>query len=109
MPAAPAYFFSSFPRNRRAVRGNSSIGQDELMLGKPIAGLAGWRLVDMSQRPPVEKPGSHQVGEAQREQARSAVAGGDAQQQIGDHCGDNLQPDGVFAATEKAADFEGAV
>ena len=41
---------------------------------------------------------------AQGEQARPAVAGGNAQ--VGDHRGKNLQANGVFGTAEKASDFE---
>jgi hypothetical protein len=42
------------------------------------AGLIGRRLFEAGDGAAFEQPGSHQVGEAQREQTRSAVAGGES-------------------------------
>ena len=54
-----------------------------------------WRLVNGGHGAAFEQARSNQVGKTQGEQARPAVAGGDAQQQVGDHGGKNLQANGV--------------
>jgi hypothetical protein len=66
----------------------------------------GGGLVNASHRAAFEQACSHQVGKAESEQAGSAVASGNAQEQVGDQGGENLQTNGVFGTTEKAADFE---
>src|SRR6202035_1503386 len=48
----------------------------------------------------------HQIGKAQGRQGQSAVARGDAQQQVGDQGGEDLGADGVFGTAEEGADFE---
>jgi hypothetical protein len=66
----------------------------------------GGGIVNASHRAVFEQACSYQVGKAESEQAGSAVASGNAQEQVGDHGGENLQTNGVFGTTEKAADFE---
>ena len=71
------------------------------------SGLRGWwGLVEAGDGSVFKQTGAHQVCKAQCEQLRAAVARGDAQQQISDHRGEDLQANGVFGTTEKGADFE---
>ena len=60
----------------------------------------------MSQGSAFEQAASHQMGKAQGEERRAAGLRGDAQQQIGDHRGKDLEANGVFGAAEEGADLE---
>src|SRR5271156_6614709 len=93
-----------FPLARRAVRGKLSIGKIELVVGRRT--WSRWGQVDGGHGSTFEQACSHQVGKAQRQQARPALARGNAQKQVGDHGGENLQANGVFGTAKKASDFE---
>src|SRR5690242_19296743 len=94
------------PAFAQGCPGKLGISQSELVLniGRRLRGW--WRLVEVGNGSMFEQTRAHEVCEAQGEQVRAAVARGDAQQQIGDHCGQDLQADGVFGTAEKGADFE---
>src|SRR5712691_8594426 len=53
-----------------------------------------------------EQASADEFGEADGRHLETAVSGGDAQQQIGDHGGQQLQSDGVWIAAEEGRDLE---
>ncbi len=53
-----------------------------------------------------EQASADEFGEADGRHLETAVSGGDAQQQIGDHGGQQLQADGVGVAAEEGPDLE---
>src|ERR1700730_16057210 len=53
-----------------------------------------------------EQTRTDKFGEADGGHLEEAVSGGDAQQQIGDHGGEELQPDGVWVVAEEGPDLE---
>src|SRR5260370_3871287 len=107
MPMNPGPTFPpSFPRKRQGCTGKSDISQSELVLNIERGLQGGWGFVEVGDGSVFEQTSAHQVCKAQCEQAGAAVARGDAQQQIGDHRGKDLQANGVFGTTEKGADFE---
>src|ERR1700756_5036349 len=105
-PGATAASLPWIPAFAQGCPGKSSIGETELVLDVGMGRGGIWGLVNDGHRSAFEQARSNQVGKAQGEQARPTVAGGDAQQQIGDHGGKNLQANSVFGTAEKASDFE---
>src|SRR6185437_14041082 len=102
-PLAPG-----FPLSRRAVRGKLGISKLQLV-GGAGAGLGGvdiGRALDVGDRLACEEAGRDEVGETDCRQGNAAIAGGDAQQEIGDHGGDDLEADGVWRAAEELAQLE---
>ena len=101
----PLLVNSSSPRKRQGCPGRSGISESELVLsiGRGRRGAAACQVGDGSV---FEQPGAHQVCRAQCEQLRAAVARGEAQQQISDHRGQDLQANSVFGTAEKGADLE---
>src|SRR5258708_6145779 len=63
-------------------------------------------LVDVGDGSSGEQAGADEFGEADGGHLEEAVSGGAAQQQIGDHGGEELQSDGVWAAAEEGPDLE---
>src|SRR5215471_3294419 len=91
------------PSVEQGCPGKSAVCEVELVVVSIGIGRM-WRgLIDLSQWSAFEQSGSHQVGKAQSEQRRAAVARGDAQQQIGDHRGVEPQANGVFGTAEEGA------
>src|SRR5262249_46363478 len=66
----------------------------------------GWWLVDISDRLSHEEPLRDEFGKAQRQHGHAVEARGKAQEQIGNHAGDDLEADGVLIRTEELADVE---
>src|SRR6266849_8517181 len=97
------------PRKRRAVRGNSSIAETQLIFGV-LALWAAWvdgrGFVDGAEVAALEEAQSDQIGEAQDRDLDAMAAGGDAQQRVGDHRGKDLEADRVVVVAEEAADVE---
>src|SRR6266478_6330294 len=100
---------SPSPVLRRAVRGNSSIAEAQLIFGV-LALRAAWvdgrGFVDGAEVAALEEAESDQIGEAQDRDLDAMAAGGEAQQRVGDHRGKDLEADGVVVVAEKAADVE---
>jgi SAM domain (Sterile alpha motif) len=99
----------SLPRVRRAVQGNSSIAETQLIFGVLAwwaARVDGRGFVDGGEVAALEEAQSDQIGEAQDRDLDAVAAGGDAQQRIGDHRGKDLEADRVVVVAEEAADVE---
>jgi hypothetical protein len=97
------------PDLSRAVRGKLRIAEGHLVWGEfgfSRAWVDGRRLVDFGDWPSHEQALANEFGEAQGRHFDAVDAGGDAQQQVGDHGGDDLQSDGVFVAADELADIE---
>src|SRR5437016_9656694 len=88
------------PAFAQGCPGKSGISESELILniGRGLRGR--WGLVEVGYGSVFEQAGAHEVCKAQSEQARAAVAGGDAQQQISNHGSKDLQTNGVFGTAE---------
>ena len=71
-----------------------------------FGGVDVWRPVDFGEGLSREEAAGDEVGEADCRDGNAALAGGDAQQKIGDHGGDHLEADGILRATEEPAQFE---
>src|SRR5437879_9067072 len=93
----------------RAVRGKSGIAEPQLVGGELWFALT-WidrrRLVDCGDRPSREQELRDEFGEAQYRYFHAVHARRDAQQQIGDHRGEDLQADSVVVGTEEFTDIE---
>src|SRR6267154_4082549 len=63
-------------------------------------------LVDVSDGSSGEQASADEFGEADGGHLEEAVSGGDAQQEVGNHGGQQLQSDGVGVATEEGRDLE---
>src|SRR6185437_221831 len=105
-----AWFVSTsvVPAKAQGCPGKLGIGKLELA-GRAGAGFGGvdiWRALDLGERLSHEEAGGDQVGETDCRQGNAAIAGGDAQQEIGDHAGDDLEADGVWRAAEEFAQLE---
>src|SRR5260221_8635061 len=88
---------------------SSSIGECQLIRGVLWPGFGGidvWGLVDVGDGSAGEQAQGDEFGEADRRYFEPVVASGDAQQQIGDHGGGELQSDGVGAVAEELSDLE---
>src|SRR5947209_19577540 len=86
------------PAPRRAVRGNSSIGEAQLVFGVlalRTAWVDGRGFVDGAKLAAFEEAQGDQIGKAQDRDLDAVAAGGDAQQGVGDHRGKDLEADGV--------------
>src|SRR6185437_16991323 len=94
--AERAETLSSSPRKRRAVRGKLRIGEGKLVRVGSTGCRWVWRFVDGGDRDALGDTVTHEIGEANGRQRRATGRGCDAQEQIGDHGGVNLQADGVF-------------
>src|SRR5712671_5178441 len=106
-PASPRSAPS--PAVRRAVRGNSSIGEAELIWGGSVSSGAwvdGWWLFNGADLAAVEQALSDEVGKSEDWNRDAVGALGDPQQRIGDHCGEELQPDCIIIVSEELADLE---
>src|SRR5262245_19039394 len=102
--SSPLSLLSS-PRRRRVVRGKSGIAEFQLVAGDVELSLAwvdGWRLVDFSERTTQEQTLTDELGEAERGDGKSMQAGGDAQQEITNHGGEELQRDCIFVFAERS-------
>src|ERR1700733_12402819 len=91
MPGFARSIRASFPLSRRGVRGKLSIGEVELILVVALRSWDGGGVADFGDGAAFEELRAYQIGEAQGRQVGSAALGGDAQQEIGDHRGDDLQ------------------
>src|ERR1044071_8956275 len=94
---------------RRGVRGSLSIVEGDLV--RALAG--GWPcrvgligLVDVGQGDAGEEAGGDEFGEADGRYLEAALAGSDAKQQIGNHCGQELETDGVLVLAKEGSDLE---
>ena len=100
---------SGAPGARRAVRRKSGIAEAELILGilaLRTAWVDGRGFVDGADMAALEEAQGDQIGEAQDRDLDGVAAGGDAQQRVGDHRGEELETDRVVVVAEKAADVE---
>ena len=71
-----------------------------------IGGIdVGW-LVDAGDGFANEEAGGDELGEAEGGDVEAGLARRDAQQQVGDHGGEELEADGVFGAAEELAQLE---
>src|SRR5271167_536133 len=108
-PHPPASRVLPSPGRRRAVRGNSSIAETQLIFGV-LALRAAWvdgrGFVDGGEVAALEEAQSDQIGEAEDRDLDAVAAGGDAQQRVGDHRGKELEADRVVVVAEEAADVE---
>src|SRR5438445_9260248 len=99
----------SSPRRRRAVRGKSGIAEFQLVCGV-VELSSSWigrrRFVDFCDRPSQEQALANQLGQPQGRHGEAIDAGSDAQQQIGNHGGENLQADCVFIPAQELADAQ---
>src|SRR5690348_16486580 len=97
---------STSPRVRRAVRGKSGI------TGAPTIGMGGWsapgrrRTSDIRNRSRREEEVGDEFGKPERQGGDTMGARCNAQQQIGDHGGEDLQPDGIVVFADELADVE---
>lgn len=94
---------------RRAVRGKSGIGEAELVWGAEGFGSAwvDWRwALDGGDVATLEEAADDEVREALDRQGDTMSAGGDAQQRIGDHRGEELEADGIVVVAEELADLQ---
>src|SRR5207237_9880677 len=64
------------------------------------------RLVDLGDRPSREQELADELGDAQRRHMEGVQARRDAQQEIGDHRGKDLQTDGIVVVAEEIADAQ---
>lgn len=92
------------PKDRRAVRGkNSSIGKADLV-GRDALLSAAWidgrRLVD-SDPSSLEQVLSHKIGEPQDGSDDAIGADCNAQQRVGEHCGEKLQADCIVGRVDQ--------
>src|ERR1700730_14852915 len=94
------------PGKAQGCPGKSGVSESELVLNIESGMQGGWGLGEVGDGSVLEQASAHEICKAQCEQVRAAVARGDAQQQISDHRGKDLQANGVFGTTEKGADFE---
>src|ERR1700720_1001125 len=97
------------PRARKAVRGKLRITEPQLVGGESWLRLTwvNWRrLVDFSDWPSHEQALADEFGEAQRGHFDAIYARREAQEQIGDHCGEDLQANSVLVGAEERADIE---
>jgi hypothetical protein len=75
-------------------------------MGPRLGGVDIWREVDLGEWLSREETTGDQVCEADSGQGDAAVAGGDAEQEVGDHRGDHLETNGIFRAAEKLPQLE---
>lgn len=97
------------PAEAQGCPGNLIIGDLELVWVRSRLGFGGVnlrRFVDGSDGLAGEEAAGDEVGESDSGHGDAALAGGDAQQEIGDHGGDHLETDGVLGAPEEAAQFK---
>src|SRR6266446_9064860 len=94
------------PAFAQGCPGKSGISESELVLNITRGLRDGWRFVELGDGSAFEQAGAHEVCKAQCQQVRAAVARGDAQQQISNHGGKDLQTNGVFGTAKETADFE---
>src|SRR6202043_4242944 len=77
---------------------NSCIGEPQLIgreLGLWFARIHWWRLVDFCDRTSQEEALANEFGEAQVQHCQGIQTSCEAQEQIGNHRGDELQADGI--------------
>src|SRR6266850_6048475 len=102
-------FFTS-PRKSAGLSGESScIAELDLVRGAcwfALAWVDGRRLVDFGDRSAREQELADEFCEAERRHLCAIGARCDAQQQIGDHRGEDLQTDRVVVGAEELADIE---
>src|SRR6266446_1877765 len=107
-PSAP--YDGAPPPYDAGLSGESlSISEGHLVRGVSLLGFVVMdvgRLVDVSNGFAQEQAGTDQFDEANGRHFEAVVAGGDAQQQIGDHGGEELQSDGIGVASEEGPDLE---
>ena len=95
------------PAKAHGCPGKSCEGQSQLLWVGRWSGPVGFRrFVDGAQGLSGEQAVAHEPGEADRRQAGAGVPGGKAQQQEGDHRGQDLKADGRLAAPEEGAQLE---
>src|SRR5712691_11174842 len=97
------------PACGRAVRGNSSIAEAQLIFGVLAlwaAGVDGRGFVDGAEVAAFEQAQGDQIGEAEDRDLDAMASGGDAQQRVSDHRGKDLEADRVVVVAEEAADVE---
>src|SRR5581483_3343228 len=94
------------PAQAQGCPGKLGIAEFDLIWGETRASFGGMdfgRLVDPGDGFSGEDAGFDEFGEADGGDGAAAVAGGDAQEQISDHGGDDLETNGVFAAAKEFA------
>src|SRR5258708_32912756 len=69
-------------------------------------GIGSVGFVDVGDGSAGEQASADEFGEADGGHLETAVSGGDAQQEVGDHGGQQLQADGVGVAAEEGRDLE---
>ena len=74
--------------------------------GFRVAWIDGWRSFDEGDVASVKDALGDEVGEAQDGHGDAVSARCNAQQRVGDHCGKELQADGIFVVAEELADLE---
>src|ERR1035437_1082676 len=102
-------WFSLSPLVGRIVRGKLCIAELHLVRGAPLlapAGIDGWRFGNGSDGSPSEQELADEFGEPEWKHGDAVCPRGDAQQQIGDHRGEDLQTDGILVGAEELADIE---
>src|SRR5262245_59964820 len=98
---------STSPRVRRAVRGKSGIAELHLVWASAFPALARidrWRFVDLRDHAPREHELADELSETDWRHGDVVKPRRDAQQQIGDHRGEDLQPNGILVVAEVLAD-----
>src|SRR5713226_9157044 len=87
----------------------SHIGEPQLIgreFGSWFARIDWWRLVDFCDRTSREEALADEFGEAQVQHPQGIQTPREAQEQIGDHRGDDLQANGVVVSTHELAEVE---
>src|SRR4051794_3984000 len=100
---------TSSPPSRRAVRGKLCIAEADLVRRGSVASggrIDLGRTVDLGDRLSYEQRCCDEPGEAYCPHDDAVFACGDAQQQIGDHGGKDLQVDGILGAAKKLAKLQ---
>ena len=90
-------------RRSAGLSGESSVGETKLILDVGMERGGIWRLVNGGDGAAFEQARSHQVSKAQGEQARPAVAGGNAQ--VGEHRGKNFASEWRFRNGRESVGF----
>src|SRR5580704_15160167 len=100
---------SSPSRSPQGCPGKLSISEEKLVrveVGPGPGGIDLRRLVDAGDRFAQEEGEADELSEADRRHGKAMQARGDAQQEEGDHGGQDLQANGVVGASDEAADIE---
>ena len=99
----------SLPLLCRAVRGKLGIAELDLVGGVSgfrSAGIDWWRPFDRGDGSTGEQELADEFGQPERKHLDAVGAGGDAQQQVGNHCSKDLQADCIIVVAKEVADIE---